>query len=158
MLKFLVQTFHTYFLKQSIFEASEALQKWEGMILKKTRSFRWFFGNSEVEATWASLIGWPHKTSIIYVLPLTCVPNILDPDVGAGSKEQPMNRDEQKANHVGRDGNANEKYWECLKNKQKEQIISMIWDSNTHLTKLGLAIRPLWDLLANSCLILEVWQ
>ena len=45
-----------------------------------------------------------------YGLPLTCVPNILDPDVGTGSKEQPMNRDEQKANHVGRDGNANEKY------------------------------------------------
>ena len=47
---------------------------------------------------------------VIYGLPLTCVPNILDPDVGTGSKEQPMNRDEQKANHVGRDGNANEKY------------------------------------------------
>ena len=44
----------------------------------------------------------------------TCVPNILDPDVGAGCEEQPMNRDEQKANHVGRDGNANEEYWECL--------------------------------------------
>ena len=48
---------------------------------------------------------------------LTCVPNILDPDVGAGCKEQPMNRDEQKANHVGRDGNANEEYWECLKDR-----------------------------------------
>ena len=40
----------------------------------------------------------------------TCVPYILDPDVCAGSKEQPMDRDEQKANHVGRDGNTNEKY------------------------------------------------
>ena len=28
--KFLVQIFHTYFLKQSLFEASEALQKPEG--------------------------------------------------------------------------------------------------------------------------------
>ena len=45
-------------MKQSIFEASEALQKWEGMILQETRLF-----NSEVEATWASLIGWTHKTS-----------------------------------------------------------------------------------------------
>ena len=35
---------------------------------KKKRSFRWFSCNSEVEATWTSLIGWPHKTSSIYVL------------------------------------------------------------------------------------------
>ena len=54
-------------MKQSIFEASEALKKWEGMILKKTMSFRWFSSNSEVEATWASMIGWPHKTSITYL-------------------------------------------------------------------------------------------
>ena len=40
----------------------------------------------------------------------TCMPNILDPNVGAGSKKQPMNRDKQKTNHVGRDGNANEEY------------------------------------------------
>ena len=54
---------------------------------------------------------WMKKyDDVIYGLSLTCVPNILDPDVGTGSKEQPMNRDEQKANHVGRDGNANEKY------------------------------------------------
>ena len=33
----MVQTFRTSFLKQSIFKTSEALQKWEGMILKKTR-------------------------------------------------------------------------------------------------------------------------
>ena len=33
------------------------------MILKKKRSFFWFLSNSEVEATWTSLIGWPHKTS-----------------------------------------------------------------------------------------------
>lgn len=48
-----------------------------------------------------------------YAKTFFCVPNILDPDVGAGGEEQPMNRDEQKANHVGRDGNANEEYWEC---------------------------------------------
>ena len=51
-------------MKQSIFEASEALQKWEG------RLFHWFSSNSEVEATWTSLIGWPHKTSILYLLNL----------------------------------------------------------------------------------------
>ena len=55
-------------MKQSIFEASEALQKWEGMILKKKRLFHWLSSNSEVEATWISLIGWPHKTSSMYVV------------------------------------------------------------------------------------------
>jgi len=45
-----------------------------------------------------------------YAKTFFCVPNILDPDIGTGSKEQPMDRDEKKANHVGRDGNANEKY------------------------------------------------
>ena len=54
-------------MKQSIFEASEALQKWEGIILKKTRSFCWFSSNSEVEATWISFIGWPHKMSTKYL-------------------------------------------------------------------------------------------
>ena len=38
------------------------------------------------------------------------MPNILDPNVGAGGKKQPVDRDEQKANHVGRYGNANEEY------------------------------------------------
>ena len=45
-----------------IFEASEALQKWEGIILMKTRLFHWVSSNSEVEANWTSLFGWPHKT------------------------------------------------------------------------------------------------
>ena len=40
----------------------------------------------------------------------TCMPNILDPNVGAGSKKQPMKRDKQNTNHVGCDGNANEEY------------------------------------------------
>ena len=52
------------------------------------------------------------------------MPNILDPNVGAGSKKQPMNRDKQKTNHVGRDGNANEKYWECLKKQRMNWMIS----------------------------------
>ena len=41
---------------------------------------------------------------------LTCVPNILDPDIGTGSKEQPMYWYEQKANHVAGQSNANEEY------------------------------------------------
>jgi hypothetical protein len=55
-LKFLFQTFHTYFLNQSIFEASEALQNTEGMILKKNPRY-FYLCNSEVETTWISLIG-----------------------------------------------------------------------------------------------------
>ena len=47
-------------------------------------------------------------TNSIYLL--TCMPNILDPNVGAGSKKQPMKRDKQNTNHVGCDGNANEEY------------------------------------------------
>ena len=53
-------------MKQSIFETSEAPKQWEGTISKKRRSFHWFSRNSELEATWISLIGWPHKTSIYY--------------------------------------------------------------------------------------------
>ena len=37
-LELFVQTFKISFLKQSIFEGSEALQKWEGKILKTTIS------------------------------------------------------------------------------------------------------------------------
>ena len=48
-LKYLVRTFHNWFLKQSTFEASEALQNLEGMILKKTRWFCWVLSNFEVE-------------------------------------------------------------------------------------------------------------
>ena len=36
------------------------------MFVKKRRSFHWFSRNSELEATWISLIGWPNKTSNIY--------------------------------------------------------------------------------------------
>ena len=45
------------------FYTSEAPQKWQGTISKKRRAFCWFSSNCEVEATWASLIGWPNKTS-----------------------------------------------------------------------------------------------
>ena len=50
--------------KQSIFEASEALHKVEGTKKVKTKSFHQYSLNFEVEKTWISLIGWPHKTSI----------------------------------------------------------------------------------------------
>ena len=53
-------------MKESIFEASEALQKMEGMKKTKSTSFHHYSWNSEVETTWISLIGWHHKTSIQY--------------------------------------------------------------------------------------------
>ena len=59
-------------MKESMFEASEALQKMEGMKKIKLMSFHQYSSNSEVEATWASLIGWPHKTSNIYIKLLIC--------------------------------------------------------------------------------------
>ena len=50
-----------------MFEASEALQKMEGMKKIKSTSFHQYSWNSEVETTWISLIGWHHKTSNKYV-------------------------------------------------------------------------------------------
>ena len=47
-------------------EASEALQKMEGMKKIKSTSFRQYSWNYEVETTWISLIGWHHKTSSTY--------------------------------------------------------------------------------------------
>ena len=47
-------------------------KQWEGTISKKRRSFHWFSHNSELEATWTSLIGWPHKTSNIHYVYLLC--------------------------------------------------------------------------------------
>ena len=42
-------------------------EQWEGTISKKRRLFQWFSRNSELEATWINLIGWPHKTSNAHV-------------------------------------------------------------------------------------------
>ena len=50
-----------------MFEASEALQKMEGMKKIKSTSFHQYSWNSEVETTWISLIGWHHKTSTTYL-------------------------------------------------------------------------------------------
>ena len=49
-----------------MFEASEALQKMEGMKKIKSMLFHQYSWNSEVETTWISLIGWHHKTSSIF--------------------------------------------------------------------------------------------
>ena len=38
------------------------------------------------------------------------MPDVLNPDVGARSKEEPVNRDEEKANHVGGESDADEEY------------------------------------------------
>ena len=57
-----------------MFEASEALQKMEGMKKIKSTSFHQYSWNSEVETTWISLIGWHHKTSSTYIFLLTPCP------------------------------------------------------------------------------------
>ena len=67
-----------------MFEASEALQKMEGMKKIKSTSFHQYSWNSEVETIWISLIGWHHKTSNIYY---------CDRDVGRN-----QNMDEQTVN------------------------------------------------------------
>ena len=51
-----------------MFEASEALQKMDGMEKMKSMSFHPYSWNSEVETTWISLIGWHHKTSNVQPL------------------------------------------------------------------------------------------
>ena len=68
----MVKSFHTQFLKQSMFEASEALHKVEGTKKIKTLSFHQYSWNSEVEKTWITLIGWPHKTSTVEPLANEC--------------------------------------------------------------------------------------
>ena len=60
------QTFHTLFFKQSMFDASEALQK--PVDTKKLKSIHQYSWNSEVETTWISLLFWPHRTSNTYAV------------------------------------------------------------------------------------------
>lgn len=54
----------------------------------------------------------------IYLL-RTCVPNVLHPNISAGSKKQPMHRDEKEANHVWCECNTNKKYREGLKERRE---------------------------------------
>jgi hypothetical protein len=49
---------------------------------------------------------------------VTCVPDVLDPNIGACCKEEPMNGDEEKANHVGCESDTDEEYWERLKSNE----------------------------------------
>ena len=46
---------------------------------------------------------------------LTRVPDVLDPHVGARCEEEPVDRDEEEADHVAGQGDADEEYWERLK-------------------------------------------
>ena len=45
-----------------------------------------------------------------HVMRLTRVPDVLDPDVGARREEQPVDRDEEEADHVTGQGDADEEY------------------------------------------------
>ena len=50
-----------------MFKASEALHKTKGTNKIQTISFHQYSWNSEVETSWISLIGWPHRTSSKYL-------------------------------------------------------------------------------------------
>ena len=45
------------------------------------------------------------------------MPDVLDPDIGAGRKEQPMHRYEEEADHVAGQSYAHEEYWKRLQEK-----------------------------------------
>ena len=47
---------------------------------------------------------------IFLILTLTRVPDVLDPDVGARREEEPVDRDEEEADHVAGQGDADEEY------------------------------------------------
>jgi hypothetical protein len=52
------------------------------------------------------------------------VPNVLHPNISAGGEEQPMHRDEKKANHVRRERNTNKKYREGLKQTDGQTYVA----------------------------------
>lgn len=54
-------------------------------------------------------------------LGLTCVPDILDPYVGAGSKKQPLDGDEEEAYDVWCKRNTHKEDGECLKTRGREK-------------------------------------
>ena len=58
-----------------MFKAFEAMHKMEGMKKIKKMLFHQYSWKSEVEKTWISLIGWPHKTSTILVVGLKTYQN-----------------------------------------------------------------------------------
>ena len=51
------------------------------------------------------------------------MPNILDPYIGASSEKQPVYGNEEEANHIAGQSDADEKYWKSLKRKKELQII-----------------------------------
>ena len=52
--------------------------------------------------------------TLTMTLTLTRVPDVLDPDVGARREEEPVDWDEEEADHVAGQGDADEEYWERL--------------------------------------------
>jgi len=48
---------------------------------------------------------------------VTCMPDVLDPDIGAGGEEEPVDRYEEEADHVAGQGDAHEEYWKSLQGK-----------------------------------------
>lgn len=55
---------------------------------------------------------------------LTCMPNILHPNIGTGSKKQPLYWYKQIAHYIRCYGDANKKHWKCL--KWKDLLISKV--------------------------------
>lgn len=51
----------------------------------------------------------------------TCVPDVLDPYVGAGSEKQPLDRDEEKADDVWRKRHTYEEHRERLSAGESNQ-------------------------------------
>lgn len=51
------------------------------------------------------------------------MPDILDPYVGAGSEEQPLDGDEEEADDVGRKRHAHEEHRESLRREEKAEMI-----------------------------------
>jgi len=49
----------------------------------------------------------------------TCLPYILDPNVSAGSEEEPLHRNQQVARNVWCDCHANKEYWKRLQHHNK---------------------------------------
>ena len=51
------------------------------------------------------------------------MPDVLNPDIGAGSKEEPVNWYEEKADHVAGEGNTDEEHGKSLKINIYENFI-----------------------------------
>ena len=60
----------------------------EGTKKIKTTLSNQYSWNSEVETTWISLIGWPHKTSIIYLIDYLILASSEEASFSPGSPRQ----------------------------------------------------------------------